>query len=240
MFLRISFSFFHVFCSDGGKEVISRFTTPLKTEGVFYTDSNGREMLKRVRNYRPDYDYTDEQPVAGNYYPVTSKIVIRDETEGLELAILNDRAQGGSSIQDGQVELMVHRRIRTNDNFGLDEIEYGHGIVVRGRHFLVLGPTSGNGEKSLAAIERDVAQRKLLPPWTFITNQDVSNTLKNLKYSNLKTPLPDNVQLLTLEPWTDNTVLVRLEHILEKNEDENLSQKVTVDLSVNLVLILSD
>ncbi|XP_968354.2 lysosomal alpha-mannosidase [Tribolium castaneum] len=215
---------------DGGKEVISQFSTPLQTEGVFYTDSNGREILKRVRNQRPDYDYTDEQPVAGNYYPVTSKILIRDENLGVEMAILNDRAQGGSSVKDGQVELMVHRRIRSGDDFGLDEIEYGHGIVVRGKHFLVLGPVSGNGEKSLAAIERDVAQRKLLPPWVFITNQDVSGS-KNLEYSSLKRPLPDNVQLLTLEPWSDGTLLVRLEHVLEKNEDENLSKEVTVDLS---------
>jgi lysosomal alpha-mannosidase len=126
--------------------VITRFTTPLKTNGTFYTDSNGREMLKRVRNYRPDYDYTNEQPVSGNYYPITSKIVIRDEEAGLELAVLNDRAQGGSSIEDGQVELMVHRAI-DDGLFGLNDVEYGHGIVVRGKDYLVVGPITGNGKK---------------------------------------------------------------------------------------------
>lgn len=30
-----------------GKEVISRFDTPMRTNGEFYTDSNGREILKR-------------------------------------------------------------------------------------------------------------------------------------------------------------------------------------------------
>lgn len=30
-----------------GKEVISRFDTPMKTKGQFYTDSNGREILMR-------------------------------------------------------------------------------------------------------------------------------------------------------------------------------------------------
>ena len=35
--------------SDGlGKEVISRFSTNLSTDGVWYTDANGREMQKRV------------------------------------------------------------------------------------------------------------------------------------------------------------------------------------------------
>lgn len=40
-----------------GKEVISRFETRLKTDGVFYTDANGREMQMRKRNYRPTWSY---------------------------------------------------------------------------------------------------------------------------------------------------------------------------------------
>lgn len=46
-----------------------------------------------------------EEPIAGNYYPVTSKIMIKDND--FELAVLTDRAEGGSSLEDGQVELMV-------------------------------------------------------------------------------------------------------------------------------------
>jgi lysosomal alpha-mannosidase len=134
--------------SDGvGKEVVSKFSTPLETNGQFYTDSNGREVLQRTRNSRPDYDYTDEQPVAGNYYPVTSKIVIEDDD--VEFAVLTDRSQGGSSINDGEVELMVHRACQHDDGRGvgenLNEQEFGDGIRVRGKHFLVLGPKGGNG-----------------------------------------------------------------------------------------------
>lgn len=89
--------------SDGiGKEVISRFETDLVNNGLFYTDSNGREILERkyvslhwsafleyflyifnietlnVRlNYRPTWDVELAEPVSGNYYPVTSKIYIQ-------------------------------------------------------------------------------------------------------------------------------------------------------------------
>lgn len=89
-----------------GKEIVSRFYTVMKTKGVFYTDSNGREMLKRTRNFRDTWKVDLKESIAGNYYPVTAKIAIEDEVH--RLAILNDRAQGGSSIFDGTVELMVN------------------------------------------------------------------------------------------------------------------------------------
>lgn len=88
-----------------GTEIISRFTTDLATKGEFYTDSNGREMIYRKKDYRPTYDYSTEEPQAGNYYPVTSNIVLKDGSR--EFSVLNDRAQGGSSLNNGQVEVMV-------------------------------------------------------------------------------------------------------------------------------------
>lgn len=35
---------------------------------------------------------------------------------------------------------------------------------------------------------------------------------------------------MTLEPWRENSYLVRFEHLLEKNEDMNYSKPVTFDL----------
>lgn len=96
-----------VYRGDNGKEVISRFKTDLASDGTFYTDSNGREMLKRIRDFRPTWNLELEEPISGNYYPVTSKILIRDEKQNMEVAVLTDRAQGGSSLKDGQIELMV-------------------------------------------------------------------------------------------------------------------------------------
>lgn len=90
---------------DGkGKEIVSRFYSVLKNNGEFYTDSNGREMMKRVRNKR-SYTAKIVEPIAGNYYPVTTKIAIEDGKQ--RMAVLTDRAQGGSSLHDGTVELMV-------------------------------------------------------------------------------------------------------------------------------------
>lgn len=88
-----------------GKEIVSRFFTVMKTNGEFFTDSNGREMLKRKRNSRDTWKVSLKEAIAGNYYPVTTKIAIEDAKH--RLAVLTDRAQGGSSIFDGTLELMV-------------------------------------------------------------------------------------------------------------------------------------
>lgn len=90
-------------------EIVSRFTVDdFKNNQTFYTDSNGREMMQRKLNYRPTYTYDSSlEPVASNYYPVTSKISIKDQEQNLQVSILNERSQAGTSLDEGQLELMV-------------------------------------------------------------------------------------------------------------------------------------
>ncbi|ONM00729.1 putative alpha-mannosidase [Zea mays] len=112
---------------DVGKEVITQLTANMSTNSTFYTDSNGRDFLKRihcdihlqVRNYREDWNLQVTQPVAGNYYPVNLGVYIVDEK--YELSVLVDRAAGASSIQDGQLEIMLHRRLLKDDGRGVAE-----------------------------------------------------------------------------------------------------------------------
>lgn len=73
---------------------------------LFYTDSNGREMIQRVRDKRQTWTVNmGNSTVSGNYYPITSRIMIRNaETQ---LSIIPDRPEGGTSLADGEIELMV-------------------------------------------------------------------------------------------------------------------------------------
>ncbi|KAJ9579724.1 hypothetical protein L9F63_004650 [Diploptera punctata] len=50
-----------------------------------------------------------------------------------------------------------------------------------------------------------------------------------MEYSALKSSLPQNIQILTLEPWKNSTLLLRLEHILEMGDESSLPD--TVQLS---------
>jgi lysosomal alpha-mannosidase len=77
-----------------GKEaIISYKMAKMATLGSFYTDSNGRESVKRQRN--------NKYGLAGNFYPVTTSIFVQANHK--DLSILTDRSQAGGSIHDGEV-----------------------------------------------------------------------------------------------------------------------------------------
>jgi lysosomal alpha-mannosidase len=61
-----------------GKEIILRYDTNIQSESKYYTDANGREVLERIRDYRPTWNYTVVETVSGNYYPINSRIWIKD------------------------------------------------------------------------------------------------------------------------------------------------------------------
>ncbi|XP_064262483.1 LOW QUALITY PROTEIN: lysosomal alpha-mannosidase-like [Passer domesticus] len=213
--------------ADGlGKEVISRFETPLRTAGRFYTDSNGRQVLERRRDYRPTWNLSQTEPVAGNYYPVNTRIFIKDEK--LQLTVLTDRSQGGSSLQDGSLELMVHRRLLRDDSRGLGEPldergADGRGLVVRGRHLVLLDTAAAAAEQ-----HRPRAQESVTPPALALA-PGTGPRLRQV--SGLRRALPPNVHLLTLEPRGAGAVLLRLEHLFQVGESHNGSRAATVDLT---------
>ncbi len=62
-----------------GKEAIIRYNTDIKSASKYYTDANGREVLERIRDYRPTWNYTVLENVSGNYYPINSRIWIKDQ-----------------------------------------------------------------------------------------------------------------------------------------------------------------
>ncbi|XP_043260159.1 lysosomal alpha-mannosidase isoform X2 [Colletes gigas] len=221
---------------DIGKEIVTKYSSNLDSNGEFSTDSNGREMLKRKRNYRPTWNLELEEKVSGNYYPVATKISLKDEEKLLKLSVLTDRTEGGTSMKDGEIELMLHRRLLKDDAFGvgeaLNETAYGEGLVVRGSHY-VLGGSTTNLDKFVMK-EKSLALETSLRPWILFTSLTPNSTIDNYssawKKSGLAKTIPPNVHILTLEPWKDGTVLLRLEHIFEVGETENLSKPVEINI----------
>jgi len=241
-----------------GKEVVSKFTasnfnTGPDGENSVWTDSNGREFQHRILNYRPTWELEVHEPVAGNFYPITTAMYIKGDmmqasgkTKRAQLSVLVDRAQAGASLRSGEIELMVHRRLLADDGRGVGEalnettggmspypdwVRSGDGITVSGKHRVLLSPES-NGMKDLRKLIDEV-----YAPAT-VVNQKIASGLVDTPVLSLGLglgyDLPINLHLLTLVAQGEDTLFIRLAHQFAVDEDETLSEPVSVDLALLL------
>ncbi|XP_055937632.1 lysosomal alpha-mannosidase-like [Argiope bruennichi] len=214
-----------------GREIITRFDTDLENNGIFYTDSNARETIKRARDHQENFPWNITEKIAGNYYPVTSWIYIRDEARNLQLSLLTDRCEGGGSIVDGSIELMLHRRLLFDDGYGVNEALNepgfdGRGLVVRGSHYLTLGPID-----DMTPLNKRLTKIRFHTPVLGFARIPYSNLSRYSlnDFRGLKRRLPHNVHLLTLEKLDDHRILLRLEHFYEVTDEPE--RTVTVSLN---------
>ncbi|KAF0700989.1 Aste57867_8435 [Aphanomyces stellatus] len=136
-----------------GRETIVRFDTSIASEKTWYTDSNGLDFVKRVRNCRETWNlslHDDEEAVAANYVPITMATYVRDKST--QFNVVTGRAQGVACSKEGSVDIMVHRRLLEDDHKGVDEhlnetetlLANGQrvtqGLTVRGAFALSVGP----------------------------------------------------------------------------------------------------
>jgi alpha-mannosidase len=173
-----------------------------------------------------------------------------------EMAIITDVSMGGASLNDGQLELMVHRRIQDDDSRGVQEPlnetmcgcndigaapgnmgAHGRegdggcecaGLTMRGRHWVILDTVEKVNELRRKGIE------KLSFPATLAFSSSKLSP-KNPNFTALGSELPENIKLMTL---TDNyqninngASLLRLSHMYSVGEHPSLSLPTTVNLA---------
>ncbi|XP_061358600.1 probable alpha-mannosidase At5g13980 isoform X2 [Gastrolobium bilobum] len=222
---------------DGiGKEVATQISTTMQTNKTFYTDSNGRDFIKRIRDYRTDWNLEVNQPIAGNYYPLNLGIYIKDSKT--EFSVLVDRAIGGSSLEDGQIELMVHRRLLLDDSKGVGEalnetdcvVDDCRGLTVQGKFYYRIDPL-GEGAKWRRTFGQEIYSPLLL---AFSEKDDKGDWMNSHvpTFSGIDSSytLPENIVILTLQELDNGTVLLRLAHLYEIEEDKDLSAMASVEL----------
>lgn len=69
------------------RELITRFVTDINNNMVSYGDENGLEILRRTKNNKL-------QPIAGNYFPQTTRLYIENNDGSNRLTLITDRAHG--------------------------------------------------------------------------------------------------------------------------------------------------
>eukprot|EP00771_Trimastix_marina_P004190 gnl/Trimastix_PCT/936.p1 GENE.gnl/Trimastix_PCT/936~~gnl/Trimastix_PCT/936.p1 ORF type:complete len:968 (+),score=289.54 gnl/Trimastix_PCT/936:140-3043(+) len=213
-----------------GRELITRFTTGLESNGRFIADLNGIDMHVSKRDMEEEYFITR------NYRPSVAAVELEhhgaDGTVQQALRIATDRAHGAASLQDGDVELMLHRRTAYNDHRGVEEaLNDKRPIHARLRiapAFYVHGPAPQLLRRRLpylVAHPLRLLYTSAPGGWERYTATYRTTVLP------LQASLPDNVHLQALSArGQSNEVVMRLAHMFASNESALHSAKATIDL----------
>ncbi|XP_041853892.1 alpha-mannosidase 2x [Melanotaenia boesemani] len=93
------------------KELSMRLVTGIQSGDVFYTDLNAFQIQPRR--------YYQKLPLQGNFYPMSSQAYIQDGYHRLTLHTA--QALGVTSLESGQLEVIMDRRLMQDDNRGLGQ-----------------------------------------------------------------------------------------------------------------------
>ncbi|XP_047448214.1 epididymis-specific alpha-mannosidase [Mugil cephalus] len=227
-------------------EVVLKTSSSLKNNKTLFTDDNGYQMMKRT--FRKFTNNT----LARNYYPMVRAAYIEDDLS--RLVLLSDRAHGVSSQANGQLEVMLHRRLWNNLAWNLGyNLTLNDSSVVRPTLWMMLGSVSGSSKlyqrEAIQLQHRPVIMPIDQPRRTWQNKEPRSNSPlrpvvlpPNLHLLSLSIPgwnysSNHDVHLshihsgqdLHLEPDYDR-VLLRIMHLFEEGEDPELSKPVTINL----------
>ncbi|CAJ1086096.1 epididymis-specific alpha-mannosidase [Xyrichtys novacula] len=227
-------------------EVVLRTRSSLKNNRTLYTDDNGFQMMKRT--YRRFINNT----LARNYFPMVRTAYIEDDLS--RLVFVSDRAHGVSSQANGQLEIMLHRRLWNNLPWNLGyNLTLNDSSVVKPTLWMTLGSISATSKfYQREAIELqhrpvimpiDQPQRPwhekepkeglpvrsvVLPPNLHL----LSFSVPGWNYSS-----NHNIHLSHVQSGQDShskpdydRVLLRIMHLFEEGEDPELSKPVTINL----------
>uniref|UniRef100_A0A8C9WCU0 Alpha-mannosidase n=1 Tax=Scleropages formosus TaxID=113540 RepID=A0A8C9WCU0_SCLFO len=223
------------------REVVLRTSTDLSNNRTIFTDNNGYQMQRRLHRTFPN------NTVARNYYPMVRTAYIEDDST--RLVVLAERAHGVSSQHEGQLEVMLHRRLWNNQEWNLGyNLTLNDSSVVRPVLWMLLGSRAAMA--SLGPREVLALQHR---PVVLGTRYDRHVPPHGI--SSKAVVLPPNLHLLSLSVpgWAYSSnhtqhlqdlqqggprktepefgrILLRIMHLFEVGEDPVLSKPTTINL----------
>ncbi|XP_035281006.1 epididymis-specific alpha-mannosidase isoform X2 [Anguilla anguilla] len=228
------------------REAVLRTSTGLCNDRTVFTDNNGYQMLKR-----PHRAFANNS-VARNYYPMVRAAYMEDGST--RLGFFSERPHGVSSQEQGQLEVMLHRRLWNNQEWNLGyNLTLNDSSVVRPVLWMVLGSRAASAplyQREALLLQHRPVVMPIDTPQKAWTAQEPRN-----RDPVIPVVLPPNLHLLTLSVpgWgysTNHTqnlwdisrgkekkaepdfnrVLLRVMHLFEVGEDPVLSKPTTINL----------
>ncbi|XP_056411076.1 epididymis-specific alpha-mannosidase [Hyla sarda] len=231
---------------ERNREAIIRIRTNLQTNNRIYTDDNAYQMQTR------EFNTYDSNTIARNYYPMVRTAFIEDEKT--RLVLLAERSHGVSSQDNGQVEIMLHRRLWNNMEWDLNyNLTLDDTSVVRPTIWLMVGSKEVTG--SLYQRLGLCLEHK---PLVTLSPRTGLGKAENQMVDDVSVTLPPNIhlQILSIPGWKYSSnhtehmrnihkdkaqvdadfsrVLLRLQHLYEADEDPILSKPATINIKLLL------
>ncbi|CAJ0964540.1 unnamed protein product [Ranitomeya imitator] len=231
---------------ERNREAIIRTQTNLQTNKRIYTDDNAFQMQAR------EFKIYDSNTVARNYYPMVRTAYIEDEKT--RLVLLAERSHGVSSQDNGQMEIMLHRRLWNNVEWDLNyNLTLDDTSIVRPTIWLMVGSKE---------VTNSLYQRLGLylehKPLVMLSPSKGHRETENLMEADVPVTLPPNIhlQILSIPGWKYSSnhtehmctvhqankrgdadfsrVLLRMQHLYEDDEDPVLSKSATINIKLLL------
>lgn len=93
------------------RELAMRISSDINSQNRFYTDLNGYQIQPRLT--------MSKLPLQANIYPMTTIAYIQDV--GVRLTLHSAQSLGVASLKNGQLEVIMDRRLMQDDNRGLGQ-----------------------------------------------------------------------------------------------------------------------
>lgn len=179
---------------EHNREIAMRISSSINSQNRFYTDLNGYQIQPRMT--------MSKLPLQANVYPMTTMAYVQDA--GHRLTLLSAQSLGVSSLESGQIEVIMDRRLMQDDNRGLEQGVHDNKITANLFRILLEKRTVMNMEEekkpvSYPSLLSHITSSFLNHPVFTMTEKVPVPTLQLLgEFSPLLSSFPCDIHLLNL------------------------------------------